>query len=94
MEKALWYLIAGTRGGVTRARLIRLLSDRPRNANRLADELGVEYNTVRYHLDKLVEHDVVEPGGNEYGELYFLTDQFERHREEFERITEAMEDTD
>jgi len=92
MEKALWYLIAGTRGGVTRARLIRLLGERPRNANRLAETLDLEYNTVRYHLDKLEEHDVVEPGGNDYGELYFLTDQFEDHREEFETITDSMED--
>lgn len=92
MEKALWYLIAGTRGGPTRARIIRLLSHRPRNANQLANNLEVEYNTVRYHLEKLTKHDVVEPGGNEYGELYFLTDQFEHHRDEFETITETMED--
>ncbi|MFT4945432.1 MAG: hypothetical protein ACI9K3_001379, partial [Halovenus sp.] len=41
MEKALWYLIAGTRGGENRARIIRLLDERPRNANRLADKLDV-----------------------------------------------------
>lgn len=92
MEKALWYLIAGTRGGPTRARIIRLLNQQPRNANQIATELDVEYNTVRYHLDKLVEHNVVEPGGNEYGELYFLTDQFDEHRDEFETIIETVED--
>jgi DNA-binding transcriptional ArsR family regulator len=92
MEKALWYLLAGTRGGENRARIIHLLLDRPRNANQLADELGVEYNTVRHHLDMLVEHNVVEPGGTDYGELYFPTDQFEHHRSEFETITENLED--
>jgi predicted ArsR family transcriptional regulator len=92
MEKALWYLIAGTRGGENRARIIRLLDERPRNANQLADELDVEYNTVRHHLDALTEHDVVEAGGSEYGELYFLTDRFDHHREAFERITQHMED--
>lgn len=92
MEKALWYLIAGSRGGENRARIIRLLLERPRNANQLAGELDVEYNTVRHHLDTLEDHDVVEPGGTDYGELYFLTDQFEQHREEFERITEHLED--
>jgi predicted ArsR family transcriptional regulator len=90
MEKALWYLLAGTRGGENRARIVRLLDERPRNANQLADELGVDYNTVRHHLDMLVEHGVVEPGEAEYGKLYFLTDRFEQYREEFERITEAM----
>jgi len=91
MEKALWYLLAGTRGGENRARIIRTLAERPRNANQLAELLDLEYNTIRYHLEKLVEHDVVESSGDEYGALYFLTDRFERHRDEFERITEHME---
>ena len=92
MQKALWYLLAGTRGGENRARLIRAIDDRPRNANRLSEALDLEYNTVRYHLEKLEDHDVVETGGENYGELYFLTDRFERHREAFESITDRMEE--
>ena len=90
MEKALWYLIAGSRGGENRARIVRLLDERPRNANQLADDLDVDYNTVRHHLDKLTDHDVVETGGDEYGKLYFLTDRFERNRETFEEITQHL----
>jgi DNA-binding transcriptional ArsR family regulator len=89
MEKALWYLLAGTRGAENRVRIVRRLSERPHNANQLARGLDFDYNTVRHHLDALVEHDVVEPGGDEYGKLYFLTDRFERHRETFERIAGA-----
>ena len=91
MEKALWYLLAGTRGGPNRVRLIRAIADRPRNANQLAEHVGLDYNTVRHHLDMLLEHDVVERSGEEYGALYFLTDRFERHRETFEQITERMD---
>lgn len=91
MEKALWYLLVGTRGGENRARLIRALSQRPMNANQLAEELDLDYNTVRYHMEKLEDHDVVEAGGSDYGELYFLTDRFETHRDRFEEILEAME---
>lgn len=91
MEKALWYLLAGMRGGENRARIIRALSERPRNANQLSDVLGVEYNTVRYHLDLLVEHDVVEKGEEAYGTMYFLTDRFEQHREQFEEILTKMD---
>lgn len=86
MEKALWYLLAGTRGGTNRARIIRLLDARPRNANQLADELDVDYNTVRHHLDMLIDHDVVEAGGEDYGKLYFLTDRFEKNRDAFQRV--------
>jgi predicted ArsR family transcriptional regulator len=90
MEKALWYLLTATRGGENRARIIRRLSERPRNANQLAEDLDVSYKTVRHHLDALVDHDVVEPGENQYGKLYFLTDRFENHWETFERITEEL----
>jgi predicted transcriptional regulator len=91
MEKALWYLLTATRGGENRVRLIRALSERPRNANKLSEELDVSYKTVRHHLDMLEDHGIVEGGGNEYGKLYFLTDQFEHNRDTFEHITEHME---
>jgi DNA-binding transcriptional ArsR family regulator len=91
MEKALWYLLAGTRGGENRARIIRTLDERPRNANQLAERLDVDYNTVRHHLEMLEDHDVVEPGGDDYGQLYFLTDRFEHHRDAFEEIIEHVE---
>jgi len=90
MEKALWYLLAGTRGGKNRAKIIRLLDERPRNANQLHEELDIDYNSVRHHLDMLAEHDVIESGDQAYGRLYFLTDRFDRHREEFEEITEHV----
>lgn len=91
MEKALWYLLVGTRGGANRVRLIRALSERPMNANQLAEELDLDYNTVRYHTEKLEDHDVLERGGSDYGEMYFLTDRFENHRDRFEEIVEAMD---
>jgi len=91
MEKALWYLLAGTRGGENRARIIRVLDDRPRNANQIAEELDVDYNTVRHHLDMLLEHDVIEQGGDDYGAMYFLTDRFEHHRETFDDIIDQIE---
>ena len=91
MKKVLWYLIAGTRGGENRARIIRELDERPRNANQLAGLLDVEYNTVRHHLDELASHGIVEEGDQDYAKLYFLTGQFERHRDEFETITEKLD---
>ena len=92
MEKALWYLLAGTRGGENRARIIRSLTERPRNANQLSDALDLDYNTVRHHLDMLLDHDVVEKGDTDYGALYFLTDLFEANRDAFERITDEVSD--
>lgn len=91
MEKVFWYLLTGMRGGPNRTRIIRELDDRPRNANQLADALDLDYNTIRHHLDILVDHDIVEPAGETYGKLYFLSDRFERNREAFDRIADAAD---
>ena len=32
LEKLLWWLITGKRGGINRARIIKMLKDRPYNA--------------------------------------------------------------
>ncbi|MEM4782526.1 MAG: winged helix-turn-helix domain-containing protein [Halalkalicoccus sp.] len=91
MENDLWYLIASVRGGENRVRIIRLLEARPHNASQLAGTLDLSYNTVRYHLDLLCDHGIVEAGGQTYGELYHLTDRFERHRREFEAVAETLQ---
>jgi DNA-binding transcriptional ArsR family regulator len=90
MEKALWYLLAGTRGGENRARIIRCLLDRPRNPNHLATELDLDYNTVTHHLDTLEDHAVVEASGDEYGAVFVVTDRFAHHRDTFDEITEDL----
>ncbi|MBV0900922.1 ArsR/SmtB family transcription factor [Haloarcula salina] len=92
MEKALWYLLTATRGGANRARIIDALSDRPMNANELADELDVGYKTIRHHMDQLEEHGVVESGDEDYAKLYFLTDRFDKYRDTFEEIVEKMDE--
>ena len=77
MRKVLWWLIGGARGGRNRFRIIRTLENEPMNANQLASELDLDYKTIRHHLDLLVENDVVEPVGDGYGDVYFLTERME-----------------
>jgi len=91
MEKALWYLFVASRGGANRVRIVRKLRARPRNANELAEELDVDYNTITHHLEMLEDHDIVEPSDHDYGKLYFLTDRFEHHADTFETITSEVD---
>lgn len=91
MERILVYLLTGMRGGTNRIRIIRALIERPRNANQLAEALDLNYKTVRHHLDMLEDHDIVQTYGDRYGEMYFLSDEFEEYRETFERIAESEE---
>ena len=92
MEKTLWYLLTGMRGGRNRVRIVEALRERPRNANQLAEALHLDYKTVRHHLDMLADHDVVESEGDGYGETYFVTDGFEAHSDVFDEIKRNMEE--
>ena len=92
LDKRLWYLLAGTRGGVNRARILRILRERPVNANDLAGRLALDYKTVRHHLDVLRENDCVMTLGNEgYGVLYNLSPRLQSHFEDFEEIWRRLE---
>ena len=91
MEGVLWYVLTGTRGGENRVRLLRSVAERPRNANQLAEELDLDYKTVRHHLDVLVENDIVEKSGDEYGAVYLPTEQARAHWDTIEEIVEKVE---
>lgn len=91
MEAALWYVLAGTRGGPNRVRILRALDERPRNPNQLAEELDLTYDTIRHHLDVLADNDVVEASGDDYGAIYLPTDQARHHWDTVETIITELE---
>jgi DNA-binding transcriptional ArsR family regulator len=90
MEAVLWYVLTGTRGGQNRARILRALDERPRNANQLAEDLDLDYKTVRHHLDVLGENGVVEDSGEDYGAVYSPTEAARDHWDTVEEILEKV----
>lgn len=90
MRRSLWYLIASTRGGANRARIIKLLNDRPYNINQLAELLDVDYKTIKHHMDVLEDNDIVQAAGKKYGRLYFLSSKMEENYETFLVIWEEV----
>ncbi|WP_435065294.1 ArsR/SmtB family transcription factor [Halobaculum sp. EA56] len=91
MEAVLWQVLAGTRGGPNRARILRALAERPRNANRLASDLDLAYKTVRHHLDVLSRNDVVRASGSDYGAVYLPTDRAREHWDTVEEIVDHVD---
>lgn len=89
-KRLLWWLIAGTRGGVNRARIILLLHKRPYNANQLAELLKLDYKTVRHHLDYLMKHEVIVQQGEGYGSVFFLSSEIEENFDSFSEIWEQI----
>ncbi len=90
MKKILWWLIAGTKGGINRARIINELNERPYNAHQLSEKLELDYKTVRHHIKILEENKIITSTGEKYGTMYFLSSQLEDNYKLFEDIWKKM----
>lgn len=86
----LGWLIAGTRGGLTRAKMIETLKENPQNANQLANTLKMDYRTMRHHLKILEKNKLITSAGNGYGTTYFLSFELEENYNLFEEIVNKL----
>lgn len=91
MDGVLWYVLASSRGGPTRVRILRAIEERPRNANQLATALDLDYTTVRHHLDVLMENNVLRRSGDEYAAVYLFTDQVKSNWDVVEEIFRTVD---
>jgi DNA-binding transcriptional ArsR family regulator len=90
LKYLLGWLIAGTRGGVTRAKILETLRESPQNANQLANLLGMDYRTIRHHLKILQKNRIITSAGNGYGTTYFLSTELEENYGIFEEILNKL----
>ncbi len=90
LKYLLGWLIAGTRGGPTRARIIAALRESPQNANQLATLLKMDYKTMRHHLEVLEKNKIITSVGERYGATYFLSQVMEDNYSEFEEIMKKI----
>jgi DNA-binding transcriptional ArsR family regulator len=86
LKYLLGWLIAGTRGGMSRAQIIKALHETPQNANQLANLLKMDYKTIRHHLGVLEKNRIVTSVGDKYGATYFLSQTMEDNYALFEEI--------
>jgi predicted transcriptional regulator len=93
MKRVLWYLIAGSRGGANRARIIKALYDRPYNVNQLSEELDLDYKTIKHHIKVLEDHNIIinSTGEKKYGAMYFLSNRMEEKYPLFQEILSKMQ---
>jgi DNA-binding transcriptional ArsR family regulator len=90
LKYLLGWLIAGTRGGASRAKIIETLKETPQNANQLAKQLEMDYRTIRHHLKVLEKNKIITTAGEGYGTTYFLSPALEENYEVFEEIENKM----
>ncbi len=90
LKYLLGWLIAGTRGGPTRAKIILALKESPQNANQLATQLKMDYKTMRHHLEVLEKNKIITSVGDRYGATYFLSQMMEDNYILFEEIVKKI----
>jgi len=90
LRRLLWYLLGATRGGETRARLIRELRVRPGNINQLSKRLDLEYRAIQHHIEVLKKNSLVGSAGEHYGLMYFLSPWLEAHIEIFDDLCRKL----
>ena len=90
LKYLLGWLIAGTRGGFTRAKILKALREKPQNANQLANLVKMDYRTIRHHLKVLLKNRLITSVGEGYGTTYFLSQVLEENYELFEEIVDKI----
>lgn len=90
LKYLLGWLIAGTKGGPTRAKIIGTLKETPQNANQLANLLGMDYRTIRHHLGVLEKNRIITSAGDGYGTTYFLSPAMDENYGLFEEILKKI----
>ncbi|MFB6229235.1 MAG: ArsR/SmtB family transcription factor [Halobacteriales archaeon] len=92
MEAVLWQTLAGTRGGPNRVRILNAIDEQPRNANQLAEDLNLAYNTIQYHLDVLETNDLITSSDADYGTVYLPSDRARSHWDTVSEIISQVGD--
>jgi len=87
IKQLIGWLITGTRGGKSRAQIIKTLKKYPQNPNQLATILKVNYKTIRHHLTILEKNKLIISAGDHYSAAYFLSELMEENYGIFEEIT-------
>lgn len=91
VKRLLWFIFAGSRGGLNRLRIIAILKERPLNTNQLAKELGLDYKAIQHHIKVLEKNNLITPVGEKYGVAYFISTFLEVNMESFEEIEAKLD---
>lgn len=90
-RRLLWFVFAGSRGGLNRLRIITTLKEKPQNTNQLANELGLDYKAIQHHINVLKKNNLISKEGEKYGITFFISTFLEVNMETFDEIANKLE---
>ena len=90
-KRLLWFIFAGSRGGLNRLRIISSLKKNPLNTNQLAKDLGLDYKAIQHHIKVLEKNNLITKIGEKYGVIFFISTFLEVNMETFEEIATKLD---
>ena len=90
-KRLLWFVFAGSRGGLNRLRIISSLKEKSLNTNQLAKELDLDYKALQHHIKVLEKNNLITKIGEKYGVTFFISTFLEVNMETFEEIATKLD---
>lgn len=90
-RRLLWFVFAGSRGGMNRLKMVKILRERPLNANQLAKEMGLDYKAVTHHVGVLEKNNMLSRVGEKYNVTFFVSNFLEANMDSFDDISVELE---
>ena len=90
-KRLLWFVFAGSRGGLNRLKIISKLKENPFNTNQLANEMGLDYKAVQHHIKVLEKNNMITRIGEKYAVSYFISSFLEANMESFKKIEQKLD---
>jgi predicted transcriptional regulator len=90
-KKILWFVFAGSRGGINRLKIVNLLKQRPHNANQLAKAMDLDYKAITHHIQVLEKNNIVAKIGEKYNVTFFISNFLEANMESYHEIAQKVE---
>ncbi|HEX9845618.1 MAG TPA: winged helix-turn-helix domain-containing protein [Candidatus Nitrosotenuis sp.] len=90
-KRLLWFVFAGSRGGLNRLRLVLAIKEKPLNANQLAKELGLDYKAIQHHIGVLEKNNIITRLGEKYNVTFFISNFLEVNMDSFNEIIDKLE---
>ena len=90
-KRLLWFVFAGSRGGLNRLKIIQAIQKTPLNANQLAKELGIDYKAIIHHVVVLEKNNLITRIGEKYNVTFFISTFLEENLDSFLEIVQKLE---
>lgn len=90
-KKLLWFVFAGSRGGINRLKIVNLLRQQPYNANQIAKEMNLDYKAITHHIRVLEKNNIITKMGEKYNVTFFISTFLEVNMESYNEIAKKLE---